>query len=126
MTGNPSLPDETRWLRVEIGEVVVSKGAAEVLTTSAPVGSCVAVSLWDPVSGVAGLLHFRLPDSKLNPAQAESEPAIFAERDRKLDAARDRRRAAREGVRAAVGSCPIRSLPESSRGATMADGLGGG
>ncbi|HLG54853.1 MAG TPA: chemotaxis protein CheD [Vicinamibacterales bacterium] len=79
MTGNPSLPDDTRWLKVEIGEVVVSKGAAEVLTTSAPVGSCVAVSLWDPISGVAGLLHFLWPDSKLNPAQAESEPAIFAD-----------------------------------------------
>jgi len=57
---------------------------------------------------------------------AGREPAIFAERDRKLDAARDRRRVAREAARTAVGSCPTRSLPESSRGATMADGLGGG
>ena len=79
MTGNPSRDDGARLLKVEIGEVVVSKGAAEVLTTSAPVGSCVAVSLWDPISGVAGLLHFLWPDSKLNPAQAESEPAVFAD-----------------------------------------------
>jgi len=73
------MSDETRWLRVEIGEVVVSKGAADVLTTSAPVGSCMAVCLWDPTSGVAGLLHFRWPDSKLNPTQAETEPAFFAD-----------------------------------------------
>jgi len=56
---------------------------------------------------------------------AGREPAIFAERDRKLDAARERRRAGRERSRTAVGSCPTRSLPASSRGATMAHGLGG-
>jgi putative transposase len=57
---------------------------------------------------------------------AGREPAIFAERDRKLDAARERRRAARQEVRARVGSCPNRSLPQTSGGATMTDGLGGG
>jgi putative transposase len=57
---------------------------------------------------------------------AGREPAIFAERDRKLDAARDRRRVAREAARTAVGSCPAISLPESPRGTTMRDGLGGG
>jgi putative transposase len=54
------------------------------------------------------------------------EPAIFAARDRKLDAARERRRAAREAARTAVGSCSTRSLPATTRSATMADGLGGG
>jgi hypothetical protein len=57
---------------------------------------------------------------------AGREPAIFAERDRKLEAARERRRTARQASRTAVGSGPTRSLPESSRGATMLDGLGGG
>jgi integrase-like protein len=57
---------------------------------------------------------------------AGREPAIFAERDRKLEAARERRRTARQASRTAVGSGPTRSLPESSRGATMIDGLGGG
>ena len=57
---------------------------------------------------------------------AGREPAIFAERDRKLEAARERRRTAREASRTAIGSGPTRSLPESSRGATMTDGLGGG
>ncbi len=33
---------------------------------------------------------------------ASREPVIFAERDRKLDAARERRKAARAAVRAAV------------------------
>lgn len=59
------------------GEVVVSTSTHDVLV-SAPVGSCVAVCLWDP-SGVGGLLHFLWPDSKLDPARAESEPASFAD-----------------------------------------------
>jgi len=80
MTGKPhSYGDETRWRQVNAGEVVVSRAAADVLTTSAPVGSCVAVCLWDPTSGVGGLLHFLWPDSKLNPERAGSAPACFAD-----------------------------------------------
>jgi chemotaxis protein CheD len=80
MTGKPHThDDDTRWRKVEAGEVVVSKAAADILTTSSPVGSCVAVCLWDPVSGVGGLLHFLWPDSKLNPDQAGSAPACFAD-----------------------------------------------
>jgi chemotaxis protein CheD len=79
MTGKPQTDDETRWRAVNAGEVIVSKAAADVLTTSAPVGSCVAVCLWDPVSGVGGLLHFLWPDSKLNPERAGSAPACFAD-----------------------------------------------
>jgi chemotaxis protein CheD len=62
---------------VQGGEIVVSDSVHDVLV-SAPVGSCVAVCLWDP-SGVGGLLHFLWPDSKLDPARAESEPASYAD-----------------------------------------------
>jgi chemotaxis protein CheD len=79
MTGKSETDDEARWRPVNAGEVVVSKAAADVLTTSAPVGSCVAVCLWDPASGVGGLLHFLWPDSKLNPERAGMEPACFAD-----------------------------------------------
>jgi chemotaxis protein CheD len=79
MTGKPANNNDARWRKVEAGEVLVSKAAADVLTTSAPVGSCVAVCLWDPTSGVGGLLHFLWPDSKLNPEQAENTPACFAD-----------------------------------------------
>jgi chemotaxis protein CheD len=79
MTGKPANNEDARWRKVEAGEVLVSKAAADVLTTSAPVGSCVAVCLWDPTSGVGGLLHFLWPDSKLNPDQAENTPACFAD-----------------------------------------------
>lgn len=53
-------------------------------------------------------------------------PSIFADRDRKLDAARERRKAARLSSRPAAGPGPTGSLPESSGGATMSDGLGRG
>jgi chemotaxis protein CheD len=67
-----------RLLRVGIGEFAVSNNADETLTTVA-LGSCVAVCLWEPHAGVAGLLHFLLPDSSLNLARAQKEPAVFAD-----------------------------------------------
>ena len=52
---------------------------------------------------------------------AGREKAIFEARDHKLDLAREKRKAARQASRAAMGS-----LPEESIGITMADGLVGG
>ena len=49
-----------------------------VITTHA-LGSCVAVCLWDPVSRVGGLLHYLLPDAKVNPERARVQPASFAD-----------------------------------------------
>ena len=60
------------------GEFVVSDRREDLITTAA-LGSCVAVCLWDPAAGVAGLLHFLLPDSKINPARAQVAPASFAD-----------------------------------------------
>jgi hypothetical protein len=40
---------------------------------------------------------------------AGRDRAIFAERDRKLEAARQRRKAARQAIRAPPGRCPTRS-----------------
>lgn len=69
---------DPRWLRVGIGEFAVSDRPEDMITTAA-LGSCVAVCLWEPAAGVAGLLHFLLPDSKINPARAQAEPASFAD-----------------------------------------------
>jgi hypothetical protein len=51
-------------------------------------------------------------------------PTIFAERDRKREAARERRQQARAATRRA--SDPGKPLLEPFGGATMNDGLGGG
>ena len=63
---------------VGIGELAVSSGAADQIVTHA-LGSCIAVCLWDPVSNVAGLLHYLLPESKINPQRAVTQPATYAD-----------------------------------------------
>ena len=42
-------------------------------------GSCIAVGAHDPVSGVGGLLHFLLPDSRQDAARAQEKPATYAD-----------------------------------------------
>ena len=69
----------SEWRRVGVGDVVVSQNAKDLLTTHGPVGSCLAVYLWDPESRVGGLLHFEWPDSATDPMRAQTEPAVFAD-----------------------------------------------
>jgi chemotaxis protein CheD len=63
---------------IGIGEFTVTTSAAAEIVTHA-LGSCVAVCLWDPVSHVAGMLHFLLPEAKLNLDRAARQPATFAD-----------------------------------------------
>jgi len=65
-------------LTVGVGDCKVSNGAESILTTYA-LGSCIAVAIHDPVAAVAGLLHFMLPESSLNPAKASQNPFMFAD-----------------------------------------------
>jgi chemotaxis protein CheD len=65
-------------LVVDIGEYGVTSGPDDQLVTRA-LGSCLAVCLWDDVAGVAGLLHFLLPASRINPERAALQPAAFAD-----------------------------------------------
>ncbi|MGE0463701.1 MAG: chemotaxis protein CheD [Vicinamibacterales bacterium] len=63
---------------VGIGEFAVSSSPDDVIVTHA-LGSCIAVCIWDPVVRVGGLLHFLLPESKINPERARKQPATFAD-----------------------------------------------
>lgn len=76
----PAVADGTGHARVVvgIGEYAVSADASAVLVTHA-LGSCVAVCLWDPAARVGGLLHFLLPDSRVNQLRAQQQPATFAD-----------------------------------------------
>jgi chemotaxis protein CheD len=65
-------------LVVGIGDCKVSKDPSDVLVTHA-LGSCIAVVLYDPVARVAGLLHYMLPDSSLDPERAGKLPCVFAD-----------------------------------------------
>jgi len=42
-------------------------------------GSCLGVALYDPVAKVGGLLHFMLPDSRIDPLKAKKNPWMFAD-----------------------------------------------
>ena len=42
-------------------------------------GSCIAVSLYDPRAKVGGMLHFMLPESDLNREKAQRSPYTFAD-----------------------------------------------
>src|SRR5271168_3476582 len=63
---------------VGIGDCKVSNDPADVLVTHA-LGSCIAVMIHDPVARVAGLLHYMLPESSLDPAKAKLKPFMFAD-----------------------------------------------
>ena len=63
---------------VGIGECAVTGRRGDVIVTHA-LGSCICVCVWDPVSSVAGLLHFLLPDSRINPQRSKEQPAAFAD-----------------------------------------------
>ena len=65
-------------LVVSIGEFRVANDPNDLLITHA-LGSCIAVCVWDQVAGVAGLLHFLLPESRINPERAVVQPAAFAD-----------------------------------------------
>ena len=42
-------------------------------------GSCLGLTVYDPVARVGGMLHYMLPDSSLDPAAGQSNPFKFAD-----------------------------------------------
>lgn len=50
---------------VGVGDCKVTDDPCAELITYA-LGSCIAISIWDPVARVAGMLHFMLPDSAVD------------------------------------------------------------
>src|ERR1700712_5727529 len=63
---------------VGIGDCKVSNDPEDVLVTHA-LGSCIAVIIHDPVAKVAGLLHYMLPESSLDPEKAAARPFVYAD-----------------------------------------------
>jgi chemotaxis protein CheD len=65
-------------LTIGIGDCRVSNDPSDILVTHA-LGSCIAIVLYDPLARVAGLLHYMLPESSLDPDKAAKRPFIFAD-----------------------------------------------
>jgi chemotaxis protein CheD len=67
-----------RRVIVGIGEFGLSTSPGDVIVTHA-LGSCVAVCIFDPVAHVAAMLHFMLPESRINAQRGRERPATFAD-----------------------------------------------
>lgn len=63
---------------VGMADCAVAEMPGQVLATYA-LGSCIALALHDAGAPVGGLLHFMLPDSRLDATRARSNPFMFAD-----------------------------------------------
>ncbi len=63
---------------VGVSDMKVSNDSKSTLITYS-LGSCIGITIYDPVVKVGGILHFMLPESSLDRAKAEKNPYMFAD-----------------------------------------------
>ena len=63
---------------VGVGQYAVSDGEDQQLITYS-LGSCIGLTLWDPTTGVCGLLHAQMPLSRMAPERSKKRPALFVD-----------------------------------------------
>ncbi len=63
---------------VGISDLYVSSEAGSVLVTHA-LGSCIALTIYDPLTRVGGLLHYMLPEAQMDVDKAARRPCMFAD-----------------------------------------------
>jgi chemotaxis protein CheD len=56
----------------------MSADASDLLTTYA-LGSCIAVTMYDPVVKIGGMLHFLLPDESEESSRGRDNPYVYAD-----------------------------------------------
>ncbi len=67
-----------RQLVVGVGDGGVSRDPDSVIVTYA-LGSCIAVTLYDPVAKVGGMLHYMLPDAPALHEKPDLRPWMYAD-----------------------------------------------
>jgi len=67
-----------RRIIINVSDAKVSGNLSDVLVTYS-LGSCIGVCLYDPATNVGGMLHYQLPDSKMDPDRARGKPFMFAD-----------------------------------------------
>lgn len=75
---SPTLTGFEHRVVVGMAESVVSNNPAVTLATYS-LGSCIGISIYDPVAKVGGLAHIMLPDSQISPDKAATHPAMFVD-----------------------------------------------
>jgi chemotaxis protein CheD len=78
MAASPSLIPFDQRVIVGVADMAVSNNPNVVFTTYS-LGSCLGISVHDPVARVGGLLHLMLPDSTIDPAKGIANPAMFVD-----------------------------------------------
>ena len=68
---------------VHVSDVKVSNDPSDVIVTYS-LGSCIAVCLYDPAAHIGGMLHYQLPDSKIDTQRAKDKPLMFADTGMKI------------------------------------------
>lgn len=68
---------------VNVSDAKVSANPSDTLVTYS-LGSCIGVCLYDPVTNIGGMLHYQLPDSKMDAERAKLKPFMFADTGMKL------------------------------------------
>ena len=67
-----------KTLVVGVADMVASNDASAELVTYS-LGSCLGITIYDPVKKIGGLLHLMLPDSKIDLNKAVSAPYMFVD-----------------------------------------------
>ncbi|MCK4618617.1 MAG: chemotaxis protein CheD [Desulfobacterales bacterium] len=62
---------------VVVADMKVGKKEDSIVTYA--LGSCLGLTVYDPVAQVGGMLHAMLPLSKINPQKAEANPFMFVD-----------------------------------------------
>jgi chemotaxis protein CheD len=73
---SPTLTGFEQRVIVGIADLAVSNNPDVTLATYS-LGSCLGISVYDPVVRVGGLLHIMLPDSGIDTCKAKAQPAMF-------------------------------------------------
>ena len=63
---------------VGMADLKVSRAKGDTLITYS-LGSCLGITLFDPLAGVAGMLHAMLPDSGIDPRKSAQNPFMFVD-----------------------------------------------
>ena len=65
-------------ITVGIADLAITADHRQTIVTYA-LGSCVGVTIYDPLARVVGMLHYMLPNSNLNAERAIDRPCMFAD-----------------------------------------------
>lgn len=72
------VPQPRKSFVVGVADMVVSNdSSAELVTYS--LGSCLGLTIYDPVKKVGGMLHLMLPDSSIDAVKAGTMPYMFVD-----------------------------------------------